>query len=177
MRLAARIAVAYKPPVMPRAPTLLPRVLIPSVLIGAALWLAAAPAGAQAPPPPGPGWIVDTRTGCRVWNANPKSNLSVSWSGPCQNRVAQGHGVLQWSANDRPDDRYEGDLVAGKYDGHGIWTSPDGFRYEGGWHDGKANGAGELTTKTATYNGRWTNGCFRDGDRRAWIGVAASSCQ
>ena len=150
--------------------------VVPSILVVATLWLSPAPAAAQAPPP-GPGWVTDTRTGCRVWNTNPKTNLSASWSGPCQNRVAQGHGVLQWSANDRPGDRYEGDLVGGKYDGHGVYISADGFRYDGEWRDGRANGSGELTTKTASYNGRWVDGCFRDGDRRAWVGVAASTCR
>lgn len=146
------------------------------VIVVSCILIAAASARAQAPPP-GPGWITDTRTGCRIWNTNPKPNLTVSWSGPCQNRVAQGHGVLQWFANDRPADRYEGDLVAGKFDGQGSYISADGFRYAGGWRDGRANGRGELTTKNGDFSGTWIEGCFRDGDRRAWVGVAASSCK
>jgi hypothetical protein len=149
--------------------------VVPSVFTATALWLVATAAGAQAPLP-GPGWVSDMRTGCRVWNANAKPNLTVSWSGPCQNRVAQGHGVLQWFTNNRPGDRYEGDVVSGKYDGRGSYISADGFRYDGEWRDGKANGHGELTTKTGSFSGMWADGCFRDGERRAWVGVAAASC-
>lgn len=143
-------------------------------LIAAALVAAAAPAVAQKAQP---GWIVDARTGCQVWNATPKPNQTVTWSGGCQSRLAQGRGVLQWYVNNRPADRYTGELVAGKLDGLGIYVSADGFRYEGEWREGIANGAGELTTKTGTFKGEWTDGCFRDGTRRAWVGVAAASCR
>jgi len=136
------------------------------------------PAAAQTLARAEPGWIADARTGCRIWNAEPKPNQSVSWSGGCQNRLAQGRGVLQWFVNGRPDDRYEGDLVAGKYDGQGryVWAA-SGFHYEGEWRDGLANGTGELTTAKGHYKGSWTKGCFRDGALRAWIGVKPSSCQ
>jgi len=143
-------------------------------LIAAALVLATVPAAAQVRQP---GWIADARTGCRVWNATPRPNQTVSWSGGCQNEIAQGRGVLQWFVNNRPTDRYDGELVGGKLDGRGAYVSADGFRYDGAWRDGIANGTGELTTKSGTFNGTWTNGCFRDGNRRAWVGVAASSCQ
>ena len=145
-------------------------------LIAAALVLASLPAAAQTAPPRQPGWIADAK-GCRVWDATPKPNHSVTWSGPCQNQLAQGRGVLQWYVNEHPSDRYDGDLVAGKLDGQGTYVSADGYRYAGDWRDGKANGTGELSTKTGTFKGTWTNGCFREGTRLAWVGVAAASCQ
>jgi hypothetical protein len=144
------------------------------VIVGALLL--AVTAAAQTTTRPG-GWIADERTGCQVWDPAPKPTKSVSWSGGCQNRIAQGRGFLQWFVNNRPTDRYEGDLVAGKYDGHGTYVSNDGFRYDGEWRDGMANGPGTLTTKNqATYSGTWTNGCFRDGAQRAFVGVPANSC-
>jgi hypothetical protein len=149
-----------------------------SCLIVATLLLVTAPAAAQtapSPKPPQPGWLADAK-GCQIWNERPKPNQSVTWSGACQNRIAQGRGVVQWFENDHPADRYEGELVAGKLDGSGAYISADGFRYDGAWRDGKANGTGELTTKSGTFNGTWIDGCFRDGKRRAWVGVAASSC-
>jgi hypothetical protein len=140
--------------------------------------LLAAPAAAQTTPHAEPGWISDSRTGCRIWNAEPVPNQSVSWSGGCQNRLAQGRGVLQWFRNGRPHDRYDGELVAGKYDGQGKYVWADsGFHYEGEWRDGRANGTGELTTKKDSFKGSWSDGCFRDGARRAWIGVAPSTCR
>jgi len=149
-------------------------------LIAAMLLLVGGPAVAQTPPPkpppPAAGWIADARTGCRVWNATPKANQTVTWSGPCQNRIAQGRGVVQWFENDHTADRYDGELVAGKFDGRGVYVAADGYRYDGAWRNGIANGTGELTTKSGKFAGSWTDGCFRDGIRRAWVGVAPSSC-
>ena len=145
-------------------------------LIAAGLVLASLPAGAQTAPTRQPGWIADAK-GCRVWDATPKPSHSVTWTGPCQNQLAQGRGVLQWYVNEHPSDRYDGELVAGKLDGQGTYVSADGYRYAGQWRDGKANGTGELSTKTGTFKGSWTNGCFREGTRLAWVGVAAASCQ
>jgi hypothetical protein len=139
--------------------------------------LAGLPAAAQTPSQ-APGWIADGRTGCRIWNQAPKPNQSVSWSGGCQNRLAQGRGVLQWFLNGKPHDRYDGELVSGKYDGHGTYLWADsGFHYEGEWRDGKANGPGALTTQKDSFKGAWTDGCFREGARRAWIGVAPATCK
>lgn len=145
-------------------------------LIAAALMLAALPVAAQTAQRRQPGWIADAR-GCRIWNGTPKANQTITWSGPCQNNLAQGKGVLRWFENDHPADRYDGELVAGRFDGRGTYLSADGFRYEGEWRDGKANGDGVLTTKSSTFTGTWKDGCFKDGNRRAWVGVAASSCQ
>jgi hypothetical protein len=77
-----------------------------------ALLLASGPALAQtqppaqprpAPPPaesraePGrPGWKVDARNGCWVWNADPQPGETVTWSGRCPRGPAQGQGRGEW---------------------------------------------------------------------------------
>src|SRR5580692_889695 len=59
-------------------------------------------------PSPQPGWIADTRTGCRVWNPFQVPNESVMWTGACQNGFAQGQAVMQWFLGDTRTERYEG---------------------------------------------------------------------
>ena len=44
-----------------------------------------------------------------------------------------GRGVFTW-----PDGRkYEGEYVNDKKHGEGVFTWPDGRKYVGGWYDGK----------------------------------------
>lgn len=215
------------------------------LLIGAVLLMWAGSAVAQNSATSKPRWIADPKTGCRIWNSIPEPNESISWSGSCQNQIAQGRGVLQWfkdgHANGRyegefrdgkengrgvftaaNDDRYDGEWREGKQKGRGVWMGADGDRYDGEWRDGrkngrgvytkangnryegefsdgkakgrgaftwlngdryegefrddKPNGLGSLQNSNGTFNGVWTNGCFKDGDRRAWVGVPSSSC-
>jgi hypothetical protein len=170
-----------------------------------------------------PGWITDSRTGCKFWNAVPRPNETISWSGDCSDGLGQGAGVAQWFADGKPSyryegpyrdgkmegrgasqwangsryegeyrdnlrngtgtmtwasgTRYEGEWRDGKQDGTGAKTWASGNHYEGQWRDGKAEGTGRLTTTAnGTFEGMWKNGCFRDGNRRAWVDVDASSC-
>ena len=120
--------------------------------------------------------MADRRTGCRVANAHPQPNESVTWSGGCESGIAVGQGVLQWFESGQPAERYEGELRAGEMNGHGILTTENGGRYEGDFRDGMANGFGQWTTSRGSYSGVWTNGCFHDGTKRAWVGGDPSSC-
>jgi hypothetical protein len=48
---------------------------------------------------------------------------------------------------------------------------------EGEWHGGKPNGLGKfVTAASGTFYGTWTDGCFKDGNRRAAVGVSRSTC-
>jgi len=47
-------------------------------LIAATLLLVALPAIAQTSPPAQQGWIVDLRTGCRVWSAEPNPHQTIT---------------------------------------------------------------------------------------------------
>jgi hypothetical protein len=49
-----------------------------------------------------PGWVTDSKAGCRVWNPAPKPNENVTWSGACENGYAQGQGVEQWYSDGKP---------------------------------------------------------------------------
>ncbi len=161
------------------------------------LLFAALPAAAQAPQE---GWIADARTGCRVWNPRPLPNETITWTGLCVGGLAQGRGVVQWFKDGKPGGRnegeyrdgkragrgvysaadgssYEGEFRDGKESGRGVITWPSGKRYEGQLNDNKANGHGKYVSDNGTvYEGTWSNGCFRQGNRRAWVGATAEEC-
>ena len=128
-------------------------------------------------PPKSPGWIADTRTGCRVWNANPGPGEEITWTGACQNNLAQGRGVLQWLRDGKPNSRYEGEYRDGKVNGRGIYSWISGSRFDGEFSDDKPNGPGTFTQVNGTlYTGAWNYGCFRQGDRKAWVMTSYKEC-
>ena len=73
-----------------------------------------------------------------------------------------GHGVFTW-----PDGRrYEGDYKDDKKDGYGIFEWADGKKYKGYWQNGKQNGEGEF------YNdqtGTWRKCLVQNGRRVRWL--------
>src|SRR5438094_9048849 len=76
--------------------------------------------------PAQPSWIADVRTGCRVWNADPRPKETIIWSGRCEDGLAQGHGVLQWFQDNHPAQRSEGEWKDGQMNGHGDSTDANG---------------------------------------------------
>lgn len=143
-------------------------------------------------------WMADVSVACRVWNPHPQPNETVRWSGACVNGLAQGRGAAQWFRNDLPFEADEGEWrdgrqvgygtqvwPSGRYDGELIDSQPDGrgvlilqtARYEGGFRDGKPNGPGTLTNAAGVLRGNWSDGCFREGSRKASFGVPMSVCR
>ncbi|WP_158745438.1 hypothetical protein [Acidisphaera sp. L21] len=74
--------------------------------------------------------------------------------------------------------RYNGESRLGRPEGHGVASDVEGNRYEGEWHNGFPAGSGRLVRKAdgTTLDGRWTNGCFVDGERHATFHVDPASC-
>jgi hypothetical protein len=108
---------------------------------------------------PQPGWIADAQRGCRIWNPLPELYDSVTWSGACQNGLAQGRGVEQWFKNGQPSSRYEGEFLNGKKNGHGVYTLANGDRYDGDFVEDKRTGHGVYTSaKGDQYDGDFVDG-------------------
>ena len=143
------------------------------------------------------GWIADASVGCQVWNPHPQPGETIRWSGACANGFAQGRGAAQWFRNNLPFEADEGEWRAGRQTGFGtqVWPSgrydgelvdgePHGrgvlilqsVRYEGEFRNGKPNGTGTLTRGGDIFRGTWTDGCFREGTRKASFGVPLSAC-
>jgi hypothetical protein len=123
----------------------------------------AASAWAQTEACPGgpPGWIAAQGSGCRLWNACPQREETVTWSGACPNGVADGRGIKQWFRGGKPNDRFEGTLRDGKENGRGVFTRANGARYDGEWRDGQHNGRGVFTWANGNrYEGEFRNGKF-----------------
>ncbi len=130
-----------------------------------------APAGTQPnlsmPKQGQPGWTADSRTGCKVWNANPEPNDIVTWSGSCVNGFASGRGVAQFFQMGKPVEKTEGEYRNGKRHGHAILSFPDGSSYDGQWQDDKFNGWGVAKyTDGMRYEGEFRN------DKRHGQGIA-----
>jgi hypothetical protein len=142
-------------------------------------------------------WMVDARSGCKVWNPHPQPNEGVHWSGECKDGLAHGRGVVQWLRDNTPLERDEGEWHQGRQAGKAVQVWPTGryegevangephgtgvltlatLRYEGQFRNGKANGSGTMVRANETFRGFWNDGCFRDGERRAAVAVPLSSC-
>jgi hypothetical protein len=117
-----------------------------------------APPGTLLAAPNHAGWLVDSRTGCWIWDDTPELNDTVTWDGGCgADGRASGRGVIEWRWGDQVS-RYEGEVVAGKRNGHGI-ADTDGAHYEGDWRDDRANGHGVIIWPNGDrYEGEWLDG-------------------
>lgn len=118
-----------------------------------------APPSDQIATPGRPGWTVDARNGCWVWNPNPQPGEAVTWSGRCPRGPAEGNGrgEWRWTAEGRAQvETFSGALRNGRLEGRGVVTWPNGNRYDGEWRDGRQHGRGVLTGPNGNrYDGEW----------------------
>jgi MORN repeat len=105
------------------------------IIATAASLLIAFKAGAQTNKALPPDWIATANQPCKVWNALPQPDQSVTWSGACVDGFASGKGTLRWMENGKPDLQYDGEYKDGKRNGPGVVTTADGFSVEGVWMD------------------------------------------
>ena len=126
-----------------------------------------------APPAKG-GWqALEGRPECRIWNPNRASQGTASWDGPCVKDRAQGEGTLVWrypAGQRRLEQVYTGTMRRGRRHGHGIYSWPNGDRYEGGFVEGERQGNGVFVFASGDrYEGDFENGkgvlVFANGDR------------
>ena len=106
-------------------------------------------------------WLkLSSHASCHIWNSYLQEGETVSWSGECQDGLAQGAGTLTWKRNGGQTES-TGHLVDGKM--HGRWTvqSPDGIVAEGPFVDGKRHGQWALRSA----NGDVSEGPYVDGKR------------
>lgn len=89
-------------------------------------------------------WIADMNTGCLVYNLNPISNETISWSGECKNGYAYGVGTVRWYLNGIPNGLDIGNKVRGKYDDTVTVT----------WRDKNGNDSEHNYSATGEYLGK-----------------------
>ena len=125
-------------------------------------------------------WLIDSNSNCSLFDANAKAGDSVSWSGDCENGLANGRGTAVFTntgrqfesftgsfakgiAQDGPVSvnwgggwHYEGDEVGGQFSGAGVLVNDAKDRFEGIWITGKMNGHGTLVRANGErYEGEW----------------------
>ena len=76
-------------------------------------------------------------------------SISESYSGKCNNGLAQGKGIAQGI------DHYEGQFSKGLPDGAGIYTWADGTSFNGQWKNGMKEGKGKMVYKDSVVTGYW----------------------
>lgn len=92
----------------------------------------------------GADWLI-TESGCRVSNADPQVNETVSWSGSCTGGLANGTGTAVWEFDldgNRVSRRYVGAMRNGNVHGEGVMEFANGDRYEGAWQNNFTHGRG-----------------------------------
>jgi hypothetical protein len=137
-------------------------------------------------------WLKDGA--CALFSADARPGDTVSWIGSCSDGYAEGVGTATFSRDGQsqsvtanfvrgtvPDGHvinrwgqgwsYDGEAVAGRYQGWGILTTGASDRFDGQWADGKLNGFGVLLRANGErYVGDWKddkpngNGEFRHAD-------------
>ncbi len=121
-------------------------------------------------------WLLDTETGCRMWDWHPDLNDKAVWSGAWREGLKDGPGVAQWTEHGQPIDRFEGTYRNGRREGFGryAWNATD--RFEGNYANDVPHGFGTAQLAGETFAGDWQNGCMRKGEQVVAIGVPRQSC-
>src|SRR5438067_1757230 len=97
---------------------------------------------------------------CRVLDPE----LQGSYSGPCANGLAEGKGVARGTAT------YEGEFKAGRKEGRGVKTWPNGDRYEGDFVGDRKEGQGRYSWGRGPWAGESYEGSYV-ADKREGFGV------
>ena len=121
-------------------------------------------------------WLLDTETGCRMWDWHPDPRDHASWTGSCPGGQKDGHGVVQWLEHGQAIDRFEGTYRDGKREGFGRYQWNETDRYEGHYANDVPDGFGTAVLAGLTFAGEWKNGCLAKGDKVVAIGVPRTSC-
>jgi hypothetical protein len=99
---------------------------------------------------------IDTQ--CRVFKPNLKPTETVSWSGACKDRLADGAGTASWFNNSKLSVTFKGLFKAGKIHGKGVMNGADGDKYDGEYKDGMRHGKGVYVSgKGERYEGEYEN--------------------
>jgi hypothetical protein len=95
------------------------------------------------------------------------------YEGEFRDGKQNGRGVFSFGSGER----YAGQFKDGAFSGQGTMTFADGGSYEGEWRGDKPNGVGtKREPGGSVFKGTWKNGCFRQGDKKAWVGVTEKDC-
>lgn len=121
-------------------------------------------------------WMLDTQSGCRMWDWHPDPKDRAVWSGTCSSGKKDGRGTVQWFEHGQRIDRFEGTYRDGQRKGFGRYVWNPENSYEGQYVNDVPNGFGTATLMGEAFAGEWKNGCLRQGSRLIAIGVERKTC-
>lgn len=121
-------------------------------------------------------WLLDTETGCRMWDWHPDRNDKAVWSGTCPAGKKQGPGVAQWFEHGQRIDRFEGTYRDDRREGHGRYDWNETDNYQGEYVNDLPQGPGTAHIAGEVFSGEWRQGCLSHDGRTVAIGVPRSSC-
>ena len=112
------------------------------------------------PVPIRPGWLIDAKSKCSVWEGAPQPGETIVWAGGCKDKLADGDGgILRVLIDGKQVELYIGDYRRGKKEGRGVYTWENHDRYDGGWKDDLQDGKGTMTFGSGgRYVGQWKDG-------------------
>lgn len=121
-------------------------------------------------------WLLDTETGCRMWDWHPEPEDQVFWKGACRAGQADGQGQAQWYEHGHPIDRFVGTYRNGKREGAGEYRWNDTVSFTGSYANDVPQGRGTVRIGDVVLTGEWANGCLSQVGKTVAIGVPRTSC-
>ena len=121
-------------------------------------------------------WLLDTETGCRMWDWHPDPDDKPVWKGACRSSLPEGKGVAEWFEHGRPIDRFVGSYREGKREGLGQYKWNDTVSFEGSYANDVPQGPGTVRIDDIVLSGEWNKGCLAAGGKVVAIGVPRGSC-
>ncbi len=121
-------------------------------------------------------WLLDTESGCRMWDWHPEPEDQVVWKGACRAGQADGEGQAQWFEHGHPIDRFAGTYRNGKREGPGEYRWNDTVSFSGSYANDVPQGHGTVRIGDVKLSGEWTNGCLSQDGKTVAIGVPRVSC-
>ncbi|WP_041741107.1 hypothetical protein [Collimonas fungivorans] len=105
-------------------------------------------------------WAADTSNGCKVWSPGALNrDVTVRWSGRCENDLAQGPGTVRWLNSNKQVSELTGNMEQGKMRGHTTGVEEPGNRFDGMFIDSLPEGEGRVTfADGSVYSGQWHRG-------------------
>ena len=82
-------------------------------------------------------FLTDQKSGCTVWFKHTYAEDSVTWTGKCNNGLAEGYGIMTGFTKGKQSSVYTGDMKAGKPTGEGEFTFGNGRFLKGYFTEGE----------------------------------------
>jgi len=116
--------------------------------------------------------MLDSKTGCAVWNSSPQPNETFTWSGRCFDGMLYGKGTNQWFKSGEKIATIKGEYIDGALNGHGTKSWANGDHYEGEFSDGSRSGHGVYEWANGDrYEGEWNDNLRHGHGVQSWVSL------